>query len=92
MRNALWPFGQAAHVGDNCLFNVPLAAGERPGGDGLLDIIVQALIRVEVEAIGQEVENRDLILTTVQPRAHQTCPVHLQPVEDEEHLAAGVTD
>src|SRR5215210_1766625 len=90
--NALWPPGEAAHVVDDSLLELPLAAGERPGGDGLLDIAVQALVRVEVRAIGREVENLDLILTSVQPRAHQSRPVHLQPIEDEENLAAGVAD
>ena len=83
--NALWPSGEAAHVVDDSLLELPLAAGERPGGDRLLDIAVQAFVRVEVWAVGREVENFDLILTSVQPRAHQSCPVHLQAVEDEEN-------
>src|SRR3954465_14218732 len=90
--NALWPSGEAAHVVDDSLLELPLAAGERPGGDRLLDIAVQAFVRVEVWAVGREVENFDLILTSVQPRAHQSCPVHLQAVEDEENLAAGAAD
>src|SRR3954469_10919731 len=90
--NAFWPPGEAAHVVDDSLLELPLAAGERLGGDGLLDIAVQALVRVEVRAVGREVENLDLILTAVQPRAHQSCPMHLQPVEDEENLATGVAD
>src|SRR3954467_6701220 len=90
--NALWPSGEAAHVVDDSLLELPLAAGERPSGDRLLDIAVQAFVWVEVRAVGREVENFDLILTSVQPRAHQSCPVHLQAVEDEENLAAGAAD
>src|SRR3954470_2270855 len=90
--NALWPLGQAAHVADDSLFELLLAAGERPSGDCLLDVAVQALVRIEVGAVGREVENLDLILTSVQPRAHQPRPVYLQPVEDKENLAAGIAD
>src|SRR4051794_15873360 len=90
--NARWPLGQAAHVVDDSLLELPLAAGERPGGDGLFKIAVQALVRVKVGAVGREVENLDLILPTAQPRAHQSRPVHLQLIEDEEDLAAGVAD
>src|SRR5215203_993527 len=55
----------------------------------LLDIAVQALVRVEVRAVGREVENLDLILPSIQPRAHQSRPVNLQPVQDrsEEHTS-----
>ena len=60
--NALWSLGQAAHVVDDSLLELPLAAGERPGGDGLLEIAVQALVGVEVRAIGWEVGNLDLAL------------------------------
>jgi hypothetical protein len=59
--NALWPPGEAAHVVDDSLLELPLAAGERLGGDGLLDIAVQALVWIEVRAVGREVENLDLI-------------------------------
>ena len=52
--NALWSLGQAAHVVDDSLLELPLAAGERPGGDGLLEIAVQVLVGVEVRAIGRE--------------------------------------
>src|SRR4051812_11679585 len=90
--NALWPSGEAAHVVDDSLLELPLAAGERPSGDRLLDIAVQAFVWVEVRAVGREVENFDLILTSVQPRAHQSCPVHLQAVEDEENFVAGIAD
>ena len=90
--NALWPSGEAAHVLDDGLLELPLAAGERPGGDCLLNVAVQALVRVEVRAVGREVENFDLILTSVQPSAYRTRPMHLQPVEDEENLASGVAD
>src|SRR3954470_6314691 len=90
--NALWPPGEAAHVVDDSLLELPLAAGERLGGDGLLDIAVHALVRIEGRAVGREIENLALSLTAVPPRPHQPRPVHLQPVEDEETLAAGVAD
>ena len=64
--NALWSLGQAAHVVDDSLLELPLAAGERPGGDGLLEIAVQALVGVEVRAVGREVENLDLIATSAE--------------------------
>ena len=66
--NAFWPLGQAAHVVDNSLLELPLAAGDRLGSDCLLDVAVQALVRVEVWAVGREFENLDLILMAVKPR------------------------
>ena len=67
--NALWPLGQAAHVVDDSLLELPFAPGEWLGGDALLDIAVQALVRIEVRAVSREVENLDLILTVAAMRA-----------------------
>src|SRR3954465_7608660 len=88
--NALWPSGQAAHVVDDGPLELRLAARERLGGDPLLDIAVHTLVRVQIGAVGRKVKYLDLSLAPRQPVADQPCPVHLQAVQDEEHLAPSV--
>src|SRR3954464_12464291 len=88
--DALWPPGEAAHVADDGLLELRLAAREWPGGDRLLDVAVHTLVRVQVGAVGRKVEHLDLASAPGEPVANQPCPMHLQTIENQEHFAPGV--
>ena len=70
---------------------VPAASG-RLAGDGLLQVSVQALVRVELGAVGRQVEDLDLLLALPQPALHRAGPMDGQVVQDQEHLAVGILD
>ncbi|WP_153885408.1 hypothetical protein [Microvirga tunisiensis] len=56
------PLGQSAHVADDGAFEFVLAAGRRLAGHGLLQVGVQTLVRVQLGALGRQVEDLDLLL------------------------------
>ncbi len=60
--------------------------------NGLLDVGIRTLVRVQFPCVGGQVKNIDLRLVRGEPSAHPGRRVYPQPVQDQEHLALGVTD
>ncbi len=80
------PFGklcQPAHVVDDGALEFMPAAGWRLAGRGVL----QTLVRVELGAVGRQVEDLDLFLALGQPVPHRAGPMEGQVIPDQESLA-----
>src|SRR3712207_6007069 len=88
----LRPLGQAAHVADRGSLQLLLAARRRLARDRLLEVGMDALVRVQLRTVRGQVEHLDLRAALGQPVLNQAGPVHLQAVQDQEDLATRLPD
>ena len=58
--DALRGFREAAHMADDAALQLRTAAGQWLARDRLLEIAVDTFVRVELRAVGREVEDLDL--------------------------------
>ena len=92
---ALDAFGlalNAAKVPGRGLDQLQLRARRGELRDGLLEIGVGHLVRVELRAVARQVEHLDLVLVLGKPRLHGLAVVHPQVVQDQVDLASRVLD
>jgi hypothetical protein len=67
-------------------------ACRRLARDGVLAIGIQDLVRVQLRAVGGQIEHLALRGVLGQPRAHAVGAREAQIVQDQDHLTAGVAD
>ena len=89
--DSLWPLREPAHVADDRPLELLLAAGRCLAGDRLLRVGVHALVRIELGAVGGQVDDLDLGPVLGQPVPGRAGPVDLQPVQDQEDLTWGAS-
>ena len=61
-----------------------------PGFDGLLQVAVQALIRIQLRGVTGQEENLDLFLVCGEPFLHRRAVMDTEVVEDEKDPAPGL--
>src|SRR5215204_441673 len=79
-------------MSNRSLLHLPLASGGCLGRDSLLQIGVQALVGVELWAVGRKIKHLQALHLLRQPFAHQLGMVHPEVVQDQEHLAPDSLD
>src|SRR5215218_10933742 len=90
--HAVGQLRQPAHVADDGALELRLAARWRLAGDRLLQVAVDALVRVQLRAVAGQVEDLDLGLAPDKPVAELGRAVDRQAVENEEDLLPGIPD
>src|SRR3954453_15767650 len=83
---------QPAHVADDGALEFGLAAGRWLAGHGVLQVSIQALVRVQLRTIGWQVEDLDLLRALSQPAPYRLGPMDRQVVPDQKPLARGILD
>src|SRR5215208_7083992 len=92
---ATHPMGQLrelAHVPDDGALELRLAARRLLAGDRLLQVTVDALVRIQLGAVPGQVEDLDLGLALGQPGADLGGAVDRQASENEEDFLVGIPD
>ena len=60
--------------------------------DGMLEVGIQTLLRIQFRAIAWQVEELDLVLALCRPSFHRLAVMHPQVVENQKYLLAGILD
>ena len=80
------------HVFGGSGFELGLGTYRHLGSDGMFDVCIEALLRIQFGAVTGQIEEFDLVLPLSDPRLDRLAVMYAQVIEDQKDLLPGILD